>query len=182
MSTHIGYLHEGKLIQDAPRDEIYFRPRFLPVAEYLGEPPMNLVTGMLVEDNTERYFELPDGTRVTAGSATGAFPALDAGQEYRIGFRPQDMVYLNGQGAAQAHGQDTVLNMDLAFVETVGSTSTLHLDYDGRELYALHAGPVHMNAGATLSFSLDPEKLYIYDAESGDLIAAGNKIPSFTQK
>jgi ABC-type sugar transport system ATPase subunit len=182
MSTHIGYLHEGKLIQDAPRDEIYFRPRSLPVAEYLGEPPMNLVAGTLVEESTERYFELPDGTHITAGSATGAFPALDSGHKYQIGFRPQDMVYLNGQDAAQAHGEDTVLEMDLAFVETVGSTSTLHLDYAGRELYALNAGPVYMDAGATLSFSLDPEKIYVYDAESGDLIAAGNKIPSFTQK
>jgi ABC-type sugar transport system ATPase subunit len=180
MSTHIGYLHDGKIIQDAPRDEIYFRPRHLPVAEYLGEPPMNVVPGTLIEDNSDRYFELPDGARIATGSATGSFPALSAGREYMIGFRPQDMVYLNGAEASEAHGHDTILEADLAFVETVGSTSTLHLEYQGRELYALNAGPVHTATEATLSFSLDPEKLYIYDSGSGELLAAGNKIPSFT--
>jgi len=143
---------------------------------------MNVLSGTLIEDRSgDRFFELEDGTRIVAGTTGGSFPTLSTDREYLIGFRPQDMVYLNGDDPAEAHGEKTVISPDLAFVETVGSTSTLHLEYQGKEVYALNTGPVHMEAGSTLSFSLDPQKLYVYDPETGDLIAAGSKIPSFSQ-
>lgn len=182
MSTHVGFLHEGNIIQDAPRDEIYFQPRYLPVAEYLGEPPMNVLSGTLIEEGNRRFFKLSDGTRIAAGTATGAFPSLSPGRDYHLGFRPQDMTFVPNENGTPAEEEDTLIRPDLSFVETVGSTSTLHLEYQGKELYALNAEPVHLEAGSTLSFSLDPGKLYVYDPETSDLIATGNKIPSFSHQ
>jgi S-adenosylmethionine hydrolase len=54
------------------------------------------------------------------------------------------------------------------------------MDFHGREIYALSPAAVHLDTGATLRFSLDPQKFYVYDSESGDLIATGDKIPSFS--
>jgi hypothetical protein len=68
----------------------------------------------------------------------------------------------------------------LSFVETVGSTSTLHMNFQGREIYALHPDPVHLDTGTSISFALDPQKFYVYDPEAGDLIATGSSIPSFS--
>jgi ABC-type sugar transport system ATPase subunit len=171
MSTNIGFLHDGNIIQDAPRDEIYYRPRYLPVAEYLGEPPMNILPVTLHQDptSTRQYFEMEDGTRVPADN----FHSLSTGEEYRLGFRPQDMTL-------SENGADTSISPELSFVETVGSTSTLHMDFQNREIYALHPNPVHLTKGSTLSFALDPQKFYVYDPEAGDLIATGDKIPSFS--
>ncbi|WP_263818751.1 ABC transporter ATP-binding protein [Salinibacter sp.] len=171
MSTHIGFLHDGNIIQKALRDEIYYRPRYLPVAEYLGEPPMNIVPVTLVQEptSTDRYFEVDDDTRVPA---TG-FDALSPGETYHLGFRPQDMTLTE-------NGAEASITPTLSFVETVGSTSTLHMDLQGREIYALHPTPLHLETGASISFALDPKKFYVYDPEAGDLIAAGDKIPSFS--
>jgi len=171
MSTHIGFLHDGNIIQKALRDEIYYRPRYLPVAEYLGEPPMNIVPVTLVQEptSTDRYFEVDDDTRVPA---TG-FDALSPGETYHLGFRPQDMTLTE-------NGAEASITPTLSFVETVGSTSTLHMDFQGREIYALHPNPLHLETGASISFALDPKKFYVYDPEAGDLIAAGDKIPSFS--
>jgi glycerol transport system ATP-binding protein len=55
------------------------------------------------------------------------------------------------------------------------------MEFQGREIYALNPNPVHLDTGSDLSFALDPEKFYIYDPEAGDLIATGDKIPSFSQ-
>jgi ABC-type sugar transport system ATPase subunit len=183
MSTHIGFLHDGNIIQDAPRDEIYFHPKFLPVAEYLGEPPMNVLSGTLTEEGDRRFFELRDGTRIAVGTASGSFPSLSPGRDYELGFRPQDMTFVrNGNGTAAEDEDETLIHPDLSFVETVGSTSTLHLEYQGKEIYALNSEPVHLEPGSTLSFSVDPGKLYVYDPATGDLIATGHKIPSFSQQ
>jgi hypothetical protein len=56
------------------------------------------------------------------------------------------------------------------------------LEYQGKEIYALNSEPVHLEPGSTLSFSVDPGKLYVYDPTTGDLIATGHKIPSFSQQ
>ncbi|MEF8815824.1 MAG: ABC transporter ATP-binding protein [Salinibacter sp.] len=170
MSTHIGFLHDGKIIQKALRDEIYYRPRYLPVAEYLGEPPMNIVPVTLVQESTstDRYFEVDEDTRIPA---TG-FDSLSPGEDYLLGFRPQDM-RLSENGEAS-------ISPALSFVETVGSTSTLHMNFQGREIYALHPDPVHLDTGTSISFALDPQKFYVYDPEAGDLIATGSSIPSFS--
>ncbi len=169
MSTHIGYLHDGNIIQDAPRDEMYFRPAYLPVAEFLGEPPMNVLPATFGEDETDRFFELSDGTQLEAGSLS----SLSPGQEYLLGFRPQDMT-------PTENGAGTTIHPNLSFIETVGSTSTLHLDFQGKEIYALNERPVQTEAGTSIPFALDPEKFYVYDLESEDLIATGEKIPSFS--
>ena len=78
------------------------------------------------------------------------------------------------------NGVKACIRRDLSSVETVGSTSTLHMDFQGREIYALHPNPLHLETGASISFALDPKKFYVYDPEAGDLIAAGDKIPSFS--
>ncbi|PSQ74931.1 MAG: ABC transporter ATP-binding protein [Bacteroidetes bacterium QH_9_64_21] len=177
MSTHIGFLHEGTIIQDAPRDEIYFQPEYLPVAEFLGEPPMNVLPATLRREDNDRFFEFEDGSRIAAGTASGAFPALSPDRKYYIGFRPQDMSFVENGAADDA---DPVIHPDLSFVETVGSTSTLHLEYQDTEIYALSPRPLHLEAGAAPSFAIDPGKLYVYDFESEDLIATGDKVPSFS--
>jgi ABC-type sugar transport system ATPase subunit len=169
MSTNIGYLYEGKIIQDAPTNEIYYRPQHLPVARYLGEPAMNILPVTLTEDATDRYFEFEQGERVDAA----AFSSLPTGETYYLGFRPQDMTL-------QDHADETTIQPELAFVETVGSTSTLHMEFQGEQIYALSPRPMNLKKGTTLSFALDPGKLYVYDPDSGDLLATGDKIPSFS--
>jgi len=169
MSTHIGYLHDGKIIQKAPTNEIYYRPQYLPVAQYLGEPPMNIIPVTLVEDTTDRFFEVNGESRIPADE----FSTLSPGQDYLLGVRPQDM----SLAETDPH---TTITPKLSFVETVGATSTLHMEFQGREIYALSPGSIHLDTGSRLPFSLDPEKFYVYDPEAGDLIATGSKIPSFS--
>lgn len=169
MSTHVSYLHEGHILQAAPTNEIYYRPQHLPVAGYLGEPPMNLVSATVVENGADRFFEVGSSVRIPAD----AFSSLSPGHEYRLGFRPQDMTLVDEPDA-------TTIESTLSFVETVGATSTLHMDFQGREIYALSPDAVHLQTGTTLSFALDPGKFYVYDSESGELVATGDKIPSFS--
>ncbi len=169
MSTNIGYLYEGKILQHAPTDEIYYRPRHLPVAQYLGEPAMNVLPATLIEEQNSRFFEFESGERVEAEE----FSDLPAGREYRLGFRPQDMVMTEG-------ADETTIHPELKFVETVGSTSTLHMTFQGEDIYALSSDPVDLEMNTSLSYSLDAGKLYVYDPDSEELLSAGHKIPSFS--
>jgi ABC-type sugar transport system ATPase subunit len=182
MSTRIGFLHEGTLIQEAPTDEIYYRPRYAPVAEYLGEPPMNTLPVTLTKDaGGARVFEMSDGVQIPAAS----FPDLATGQPYLLGIRPQDMMLL--QDGRKAEATQPTIAPRLSFVETVGSTSTLHMEFQGQEIYALNAQPVHRagrhgdrhGSQPEISFALDPEKFYVYDPDSSELVATGGKIPTF---
>jgi ABC-type sugar transport system ATPase subunit len=167
MSTHIGFLHEGRILQSAPTDDIYYRPGYLPVAEYLGEPPMNILPVTLTEADGGRVFEGAGGLQVSADP----FPDLTPGDTYQLGFRPQDMALVD-------QASDAALAPTLSFVETVGTTSTLHMELADHALYALSTDPVRREAGASLPFALDAGKLYVYAPDTGKLVATGDKIPS----
>lgn len=88
MADRIGVMNLGRLQQVGTSDEIYRRPANLFVAGFVGEPPMNFLTGRLARDN---------GTVVvSAGSLRIPLPA-DAGtglwrtpaqREVVIGLRP----------------------------------------------------------------------------------------------
>jgi ABC-type sugar transport system ATPase subunit len=168
MSTHIGYLYDGQILEDDVKDKMYYLPEHLPVARYLGEPPMNVLPVTIVEEQFEPYFEFEEGSRISASGFD-----LEEGKTYQLGFRPQDM-------KLGEEKEGLTISPELSFVETVGSTSTLHLDFQGNEIYALSGEPVHLEKGTTLSYALDPEKLYVYDPDTGDLVATGDKIPSFS--
>lgn len=169
MSTNIGYLYEGKILQDDPTDQIYYRPRHLPVAQYLGEPAMNILPVTLIEEQNSRFFEFESGERVEADGFSGLSPD----SEYMLGFRPQDMILTEG-------ADETTIHPELKFVETVGSTSTLHMIFQDEEIYALNPEPVDLETETSLSYSLDSGKLYVYDPDSGNLLSTGHKIPSFS--
>jgi len=60
MSDRIAVLKDGRLQQCAPPEEIYERPATRFVAAFMGSPPMNFLSGSLVDESGERRFRSSD--------------------------------------------------------------------------------------------------------------------------
>ncbi len=164
MSTHIGFLHEKDILQFGEIEEVYYHPDYVEVGSYLNEPPMNILTSELVENEEGQYFRVSDELRVKAFD----LDKLETGRHYLLGVRPQDLEIGEFEG-------NVTFETVVSFNEIVGSTTTLHSDHEGQEIIIFAPEPKHRPEGEKLTLSLDPQKLYVFDEETSELVTQGTK-------
>ena len=116
MSDRICLMRDGRIEQLGTPDDLYFRPRTVFAADFLGES--NLLAGRVI-GHVEGLakVELDDGTALVGTSAIG----LDPGQRVRVMVRPEALRILRDDEAA-----DNRLPAILRDVVMTGGT-TLHL-------------------------------------------------------
>jgi inositol-phosphate transport system ATP-binding protein len=90
MADRVAVFREGLLLQYASSEELYERPADTFVAQFVGHPPMNLLTGSVA-----------NGTFIGNGFATSVPPACPAGSVW-LGIRPED-ARVGGDLEARVH-------------------------------------------------------------------------------
>lgn len=159
MSDRIAIMHNGVIEQIGTPDEIYHRPATRFVAEFIGDPPINLIACRLVRDGAQ------------VAGFTACHGPLDLGlvnpPEGRLllGIRPHDL-HLTQERRADA------VETEVAFVENLGVEHVLHCRY-GDMLIAGTAPPGFAAAGDRLWLGLDPARLIVIHEESGRVLPRG---------
>jgi putative spermidine/putrescine transport system ATP-binding protein len=116
MSDRICLMRDGKIEQLGTPDDLYFRPRTVFAADFLGES--NLLAGRVIgHDEGLAKVELDDGTSLVGTSAI----RLEPGQRVRVMVRPEALRILRDDEAA-----DNRLPAILRDAVMTGGT-TLHL-------------------------------------------------------
>ena len=152
MSDRIAVMHAGELLQVGTPEEIYRRPANRFVAEFIGDPPINVLPcevrtngGHLIA-STARPANLPLGEG-----------ALEPGEHW-LAVRPHDLA------AAREPGPDTAAAV-VRFVENLGAEHILHAEY-GPELVRVLAAPDFAAIGDTVHLSLDLARVHLIDRPS----------------
>ncbi len=157
LSDRIAVMRLGELQQVGTPEEIYEQPANRFVAEFIGDPPINLVpcevavSGREVAVTTALHGPLPLGSGEIAPG-----PHL-------LGIRPHDLRLSREAGPNSAETQVRV-------VENLGAEHVLHLDY-GDMLVAATVAPNFAEEGDSLFVSLDPERLHLIDSGSEQVVA-----------
>jgi len=153
LQGHVVVLHEGRVIQAGPCADVYHYPANIISAKIFNDPPMNMFGGTIA-----------DGLIQVAGGLSIKTPShlkdLAPGS-YVFGIRAID-VKLGGKAASA----------DLVLAEVNGSTTVLHLDMDGQNMVLEMQGVHHFDTAARVDFSLLESRLYAFDTERGELLAA----------
>jgi ABC-type sugar transport system ATPase subunit len=110
MADRVAIIHEGRVQQVGPPQEVYERPANLFVARFIGSPPMNTVEGTLRTDGGRPRVETVAGT-VEVADAHGAAD----GAEVVVGARPESVTVGDAAGTDRdAPGlRGTVENVEL---------------------------------------------------------------------
>jgi ABC-type sugar transport system ATPase subunit len=170
MGDRIAVMHLGELRQCDTPHVVYDEPADMFVAGFIGEPPMNFVTGRLVgAEGAVRFssesldIELP--ARVVArltdagvlGNSAEREPALVAG------IRPEHISVARGGGEAVA-GAGSVF-----FAEWFGSFQAVMLSHRGSEdhwLTLLADADGDFPTGQPVEFTVDAEQLTFFDPQT----------------
>lgn len=151
LADRIAVMKDGVIQQLGTPYEIYDSPANVFVADFVGEPAINLLKGVATDDGHAR---LSESVRI-------ALPmAVAAGREVVVGIRPEDLHLLTGgdEGlAARVVAHKPLLESGIA---------TLALE--GVELVVLTDPEVRLAHGDDVRVTADPDLTHVFDAETGD--------------
>ncbi len=143
-------MNAGRAEQIGTPMEVYENPATVFVAGFIGSPAMNFLPARMAE-----------GHRVVLDGA-GSLPSTVAappGKAVTVGLRPEHL--------APSSEADASLAGTVEVVEALGADTLLHLDVAGRNVIARLPHGVMPAIGSTLQVRANPERVYVFDAESG---------------
>ena len=160
-------LDQGRLLQSGPVLDVYHHPDTQRVGEIFSDPPMNFLDARLEEGQ----IHLGDGQRFPVARHMVGL----SGGRYRIGVRPNH-VTIAPTGPTSVAVPGVVELAEISGSETFLHTATAP-GPDGRsfKLVAQLEGVHRYDLGEPTTLYLDPDQLYLFDAQ-GKLAAAPGRV------
>ena len=157
LSDRIAVLHDGRIVQVGSPDEIYGLPRNTFVASFFGNPPINLVPGILEKDG----FAVQMGPRSfqLAGAVDETYV-----RDVIVGLRPE---HVRMHPDATTGWPGTVTS-----AESRGSATHVEVQLDGARLVAVEQGAVSVRPGDRIAVSFASKHLHLFD-DRGDRVTVG---------
>lgn len=153
LGDRVAVINDGKIQQVAPPQKLYDYPANRFVAEFIGDPAMNIIPGHVSQETvTHDQFtiQLPDADHDLRGSTT-------------LGIRPEDL-YLK---ELEPNISQTVIPATVSITEPLGDSLLLYCQC-GETTFNVQAAPrSNIDPGDTIELTYDPERLHLFDPDTG---------------
>ncbi|PWW24405.1 multiple sugar transport system ATP-binding protein [Geodermatophilus normandii] len=197
MGDRIAVLRKGLLQQLGTPDELYESPANLFVAEFIGSPPMNVMSATVTRTGAGHELVLGSQRLALPAGTLDAYPALAGAHAtpVALGLRPEAL-----RDPATADPSWPRLLADVELVENLPPEKLVHLRVDaepvvteatleiaadidqaaaedlralgrGSVLHARLAGTTAVREGTRAQFAVPPSALHFFDLSTGQAIA-----------
>jgi multiple sugar transport system ATP-binding protein len=153
MGDRIAVLHKGQLQQVGTPLELYDTPANLFVAQFIGTPPMNFLSGELSAD----------GKQIIANGFTADVPeSLRASTQNRGGLKL--MIGIRPEHLHEGEGQSAKLSVKVEILEPQGDMLVVHGSLGETPIVFKLEPHRSLTMGQQLGLSVDPKQLHLFDA------------------
>ena len=162
LSTRIAVFFNGHIEQVASPMSLYQNPASVRIAEFIGNPKINLTGGKAKRTEARLEVESAFGNFTFQKSdCTDKIP--DGTFDCRIGFRPEEVTLSRTafKGAVECRVYSSM---------PAGSETLIRLSVAGESFLAKRLGIRHYKADETVYASIAPETLNVFDMSSGALV------------
>ncbi|MFC2281638.1 MAG: ABC transporter ATP-binding protein [Treponema socranskii subsp. buccale] len=162
LSTRIAVFFNGHIEQVASPMSLYQNPASVRIAEFIGNPKINLTGGKAKRTEAGLEVESAFGNFTFQKSdCTDKIP--DGTFDCRIGFRPEEVTVSRtaSKGAVECRVYSSM---------PAGSETLIRLSVAGESFLAKRLGIRHYKADETVYAAIAPEKINVFDALSGALV------------
>ncbi len=156
MSTRIAVMKDGVLQQLDTPDVVYHYPANLFVADFIGNPKVNLLNGVVIGDKCVKVGSF--NLNIDTGNASG---------EVVVALRPEDAT-ISTQPVPDA------VEFNVYSVLPSGSETTIVASRDDVEITVKEAGVSKVKMDDKIWLKFHPHALNLYDKESGNLMPSKN--------
>lgn len=165
MADRIVLINKGRIEQIASPQEMFDRPATLFAATFIGEPAMNTIPARLMQQGEAMMLAVGASTIEMGQDWSGLNPAAS----YVIGIRPQHLSLAAPDSLVEGRVDGKVFA-----VETLGSRVVYDIDLTGQVVRVMTsvdaARGYPREIGAAISFRVDPDFVYLFDAASGETV------------
>ena len=158
MADRIVIMKDGYIQQVGTPRDVYFNPRNMFVAGFIGEPPMNFI-----RRKVENGCITVAGQGLDLGKKLGDRIKEYEGREIVFGFRPEAITLEKPENAYTLEGM-------VELTEMLGDNANVYMDMNG-EKCILKVSPFEIpEMDSRLSFSIPVESVYLFDGETERVI------------
>jgi multiple sugar transport system ATP-binding protein len=157
MSDRIAVMRDGAILQIASPDQIFSAPTHRFVAEFIGDPPINMLPAKVEKDGPDLVARLPGEWLLSLG------PSRIEEGSYLLGIRPHELAVM----PASAPGSATGL---VRFLENLGAEHVLHVELGGI-LIRILVRPGSANIGELVHLRIHSGQSLLFDPHSGSNIS-----------
>jgi multiple sugar transport system ATP-binding protein len=157
MGDRIAVMNEGVLQQVGPPQAVYEQPGNLFVARFIGNPPMNTIAGMVVEDAGAASVDVPGG-RLSLPEPIARVLRADNRRDVVVGVRPEHVSIAKEGSVAATVSVVESLGHERHVVCRLGDGQLVIVRQPSDAATPADGGPVHLR--------LDPDHLHVFDAQS----------------
>jgi multiple sugar transport system ATP-binding protein len=155
MGEEIAVMRDGAVVQRGTPDELYDSPSDTYVAGKIGSPHMNMIRATVGSDM--KTLDTPLGKLISPRKVASA----NTGESALVGIRPSDL-RLAGSG-------DKAIASKVHLIEPLGDVTVVSVEAAGEILRIVlpEASATGMKPGDAVPISLDPNKIHIFRAATG---------------
>jgi len=154
MSTYIAVMKEGVVQQFDTPDKVYHFPANLFVADFIGNPKVNLLDGVVSGKNAIDFGKF----KITMNTSTASGKVV-------VGIRPEDII-------VSERPEPGAVEFNAYSVLPSGADSTIVARLGETELTIRVMGISKIKMDQKIWLSFDPQTLNLYDKETSNLIAS----------
>jgi len=162
LADRIVVLRDGRIEQLGTPMELYKQPANLFVAQFIGSPAMNILSGTIEHAGASTAVRLSGGAIALVPIPT---PVAMTGAKVSFGVRPEDL------HVAQNTGVGALFEGNPNFIEQLGEVQLVYVEIDPGEppLIAKLPGGLEVKRDTALRLTANPENLYIFDQSGRSL-------------
>ena len=163
MSDYIAVMQNGKVLQYGTPAEIYSEPTHIEVANFIGNPPMNLLGGQVSRADGRTLFAI-DGAVLPVDAVAGGRVQERAGSSFLImGIRPEDITI---------DTQPTPHNVPATVIllQPVGPDTYVTMSIGDSTLTACSSPDCKFEIGDQVFANLNSQRTHFFDKTSGHVV------------
>lgn len=153
LGDNVNVMMGGRIVQSGSANELYSMPQTTEIAQFVGNPPINLIPAQIQAKASGRAeahlagltFELH---QKTAASCDGTV---------LLGIRPEDIGVCKAESAKPGGKTARVIDM-----EPLGNRTTLILDINGLQVTASVETEDDLDALSTVAVELEPSRFHLF--------------------
>ncbi len=163
LSDRMAVMNGGIIQHFGTPDEVFDDPANQFVADFVGEPSINLIPGVVRRDGGTVTVRVGDDVLLPAATTP------DDGLKVVVGLRPQDCVTA-GQQHRRGGAEGTGLSAEVVVFEDLleHGLATVRVPSLAETLVVQTRAEESWTAGDPMTFSAPPERIYLFDADTGE--------------
>ena len=162
LADRIVIMKDGIIEQIGTPLELFETPATKFVATFIGSPSMNMISSTIKKDKDRLVMKTQDGLIVPVPISKK--DKVKVGQKISFGFRAEDIVPIKfGNKPNQSWDYKSKVNLS----EPLGTETLIFINFGNIEIVSRMFTPELVKAGDNLDFSLNLDRTFIFDEDSG---------------